>query len=137
MRSWKAQHFSNFIASARREEGRRFSWPARSGRWGRGSLFAKNALASAILGCAVTASAAAPAPLTTLRAIHLLTNPEASHLLPVDFEATVTYFRPYEETLFVQEGDAAIYVEATTNAKLVPGDRVRIRGKTQPGPGDL
>ncbi|HUH64481.1 MAG TPA: GGDEF domain-containing protein [Terracidiphilus sp.] len=88
--------------------------------------------AAAILGWATVASAAAPQPLTSLRAIHALTNPEASHLLPVAFEATVTYWRPYEETMFVQDGDVAIYVEAKTRAPFVPGDRVLIRGTTQP-----
>jgi diguanylate cyclase (GGDEF)-like protein len=88
--------------------------------------------AAAILGWAAVAWAAAPAPITTLKAIHALSNPEASHLLPVAFEATVTYWRPYEETLFVQDGDVAIYVMATTSAHLVPGDRILIRGTTQP-----
>jgi len=85
-----------------------------------------------ILGCASGAWAAAPAPLTTLRAIHALTNDEASHFLPVAFEATVTYFRSYERTLFVQDGDVAIYVQPTFDIKLVPGDRILIHGKTEP-----
>ncbi len=88
--------------------------------------------AAAVLSWAAVASAAAPAPLTTLKAIHALSNPEASHLLPVAFEATVTYFRAYEKTLFVQDGDVAIYVMATTGAHLAPGDRILIRGTTQP-----
>ena len=75
--------------------------------------------------------AADPAPLTTLRAIHVLSNSEASKGLPVDFEATVTYFRGYENNLFVQDGDAAIYVQALSEAKFIPGDRVLIKGKTQ------
>ena len=73
-----------------------------------------------------------PAPLGDLNAIHQLSNAEASHALPVAFEATVTYFRPYEKTMFVQDGDAAIYVQATTDLKLVPGDRILIKGITQP-----
>jgi diguanylate cyclase (GGDEF)-like protein len=85
-----------------------------------------------ILGWAVAASASSPPPIANLRAIHALTNPEASHMLPVAFQATVTYFRPYENTLFVQDGDVAIYVEIETNAKLSPGDRVLIRGTTEP-----
>ena len=35
-------------------------------------------------------------PLTSLRSIHALTNAQASHQLPVSFEATVTYYRDYE-----------------------------------------
>lgn len=83
-----------------------------------------------ILGWASTGWTAQPSALTTLRAIHLLSNEEAGHALPVTFEATVTYFRPYEKTMFVQDGDVAIYVQATTQAKLVPGDRIRVKGTT-------
>jgi diguanylate cyclase (GGDEF)-like protein len=81
------------------------------------------------VGCACTARAG-PTPLTTLRAIHLLSNEEAAHELPVEFEATVTYFRGYENALFVQDGDVAIYVDAPAGSRLVPGDRVLIKGTT-------
>jgi diguanylate cyclase (GGDEF)-like protein len=77
------------------------------------------------------ASVASPAPLTSLSAIHKLTNAEASMAAPVAFEATVTYFRGYEKTLFVEDGDDAIYVLATTNLELQPGDRVLIHGFTR------
>ncbi|MGA3343900.1 MAG: GGDEF domain-containing protein [Terracidiphilus sp.] len=85
-----------------------------------------------ILGWSSATSAAAPAVLTTLRAVHHLNNSEASQELPVAFEATVTFFRGSERTLFVQDGDVAIYVRAGTDAKLSPGDRVLIQGKTHP-----
>lgn len=75
--------------------------------------------------------AATPAPLTTLHEIRQLSNAQADHLLPVAFEATVTYFREYENTLFVQDGGDAIYVSAPRGLKLVPGDRVLVRGKTK------
>lgn len=83
-----------------------------------------------VLGWATVAQAAAPAPLTTLRAIRAISNEQAGQALPVAFEATVTYFRSYEKTMFVQDGDAAIYVQATTHLKLVPGDRILIKGTT-------
>jgi diguanylate cyclase (GGDEF)-like protein len=70
-----------------------------------------------------------PSPLTDLRAITALSNTEASKELPVAFEATVTYSPGYENILFVQDGDAAIFVLAPTGARLVPGDRVLVRGK--------
>lgn len=60
----------------------------------------------------------------------MLTNAEASQRLPVAFEATVTYYRAYDRDLFVQDGNDAIYVHATTNLNLVPGDRVLVRGTT-------
>jgi diguanylate cyclase (GGDEF)-like protein len=83
------------------------------------------------LGAACAAFAAASGPLTTLRAIHALTNAEASKKLPVDFAATVVYSRGYENLLFLQDGDVAIFVRPPTAAKLVPGDRVQVRGATQ------
>ena len=83
-----------------------------------------------ILGWAVAVSAAAPAPLTTLRAIQALSNAEADQGIPVAFEATVTYFVQVQHVLFVEDSGAAIFVSADTSVPLVPGDRVLIRGKT-------
>jgi diguanylate cyclase (GGDEF)-like protein len=84
-----------------------------------------------IFGCASVAFASAPAPLTTLQAVHALTNVEANEGIPVAFEATVTYYRGYENTLFVQDGDIGVYVFAPINLQLTPGDRVLVRGTTQ------
>jgi diguanylate cyclase (GGDEF)-like protein len=75
--------------------------------------------------------ASAPPVLNTLRAISALSNDQASQHLPVAFEATVTYYRGYESTLFVQEGGDAIFVQAPTDANLVAGDRVLVLGTTQ------
>jgi len=82
-----------------------------------------------LLGCAWAAWAAAPAPITTLRAIRAITNDQASQRLPVAFEATVTYYRNFDTDLFVQDGDQAIYVDFKPGANLLPGDRVLVRGK--------
>jgi len=68
--------------------------------------------------------------LTSLRTIHALSNAQASHQLPVSFEATVTYYRGYERTLFVQDGDQAIYVQPKVKSQLSIGDRVLIKGTT-------
>src|SRR3954453_8909416 len=70
------------------------------------------------------------APVGTLRAVHSLSNDEAKQGLPVDFEGTVTYYDDAGRDLFVQDGDQAIYVFAPSGDKLVPGDRVRVVGKT-------
>jgi len=80
---------------------------------------------------ATGACAAAPAASTDLRAVRALTNEQAMKRLPVQFEATVTYYRDYDIDLFVQDGDNAIYVYYRPGAKLLPGDRVLVRGKTQ------
>lgn len=69
-------------------------------------------------------------PLTSLRSIHVLSNAQASHHLPVSFEATVIYYRSYEQTLVVQDGDVAIYVRPKEPANIAAGDRVRIDGNT-------
>ena len=58
----------------------------------------------------------------------MLTNAQASQHLTVAFQATVTYYRSYDKDLFVQDGSDAIYVHATTNVNLAPGDRVLVRG---------
>lgn len=68
-------------------------------------------------------------PLTTLRAIHQLSNAQAATSIPVDFQATVTFSRPVEHSLFVQDGDAAIWVD-WAGSVLAAGDRVEIKGNT-------
>ncbi len=82
------------------------------------------------LGLASASLLAQPVPLPTLSAIHQISNQRAAQRLPVDFEATVTFYRSYEITLFVQDGDLAIYVQPPRGTKLEPGDRVRIHGVT-------
>jgi diguanylate cyclase (GGDEF)-like protein len=89
------------------------------------------AIAIAFGGLFSAAWAATPAPLTTLRAIHALSNAQASRALPVAFEATVTYRRAGETTLFVQDGDSAIYVAAPAEFQMLPGDRVLIKGRAK------
>jgi diguanylate cyclase (GGDEF)-like protein len=82
-----------------------------------------------VLGCAAAAWAAPPARLTTLHAIHSLSHAEAAKGLPVAFEATVTYRRAGDTTLFVQDADEGIYVGARGDIILASGDRVLVRGK--------
>jgi diguanylate cyclase (GGDEF)-like protein len=86
------------------------------------------AIALAGLGVASTFGAV---PLKSIGAIHRLTNDEAAKQIPVDFEATVTFYRSYESTLFVQDGDSAIYVQPASEMPLKPGDRIRIQGTTR------
>jgi diguanylate cyclase (GGDEF)-like protein len=80
---------------------------------------------------AVPTRAVAPALLTSLRQIHLLSNDQARQALPVAFAATVTYYDPALMGLWVQDGGEAIYVETWTHTKLAPGDRVLVSGNTQ------
>jgi len=76
------------------------------------------------------ARSTARTPLTSLRDLRTLSNAEADNKIPASFEATVTYYRDYERTLFVQEADLATYVLAPMGARMVPGDRVLIKGTT-------
>lgn len=87
------------------------------------------AIAVLFAGC-LPALAVTPAPLTSLRAIHALSNSQAGEALPVAFEGTVTYSRWYEGELFVQDGGNAVYVHTPMSVKVSPGDRVLVRGKT-------
>jgi diguanylate cyclase (GGDEF)-like protein len=84
-----------------------------------------------ILGCASIAWAGEPGVLTTLHDVAALSNAEASRALPVAFEATVTYYNRAAMNLIVQDEGSAIYVYAALGVKLVPGDRVLVRGTTQ------
>jgi diguanylate cyclase (GGDEF)-like protein len=78
-----------------------------------------------------TARAEPAAPLTTLRAIHAISNDDARKPIPVDFEATVGFSRGYENLLFVQDGDTAIFVRPPNGTQLDPGDRIEVRGRMQ------
>jgi diguanylate cyclase (GGDEF)-like protein len=79
------------------------------------------------------ALAAPPGTITSLAALHSLTNDEAARSIPAAFEATVTYYIKGSSGLFVQDGGLAIYIEAPENLTLVPGDRILVRGKTGAG----
>ena len=83
---------------------------------------------SILLGWALAAWPADPVVLTSVRAIHALSNAQAVQTPPVVFEATVTYFRGYERTLFVQDEGMGVYVAAVTGLALEPGDRILVRG---------
>ncbi|MGO9638786.1 MAG: diguanylate cyclase domain-containing protein [Terracidiphilus sp.] len=83
-----------------------------------------------LFACAAIAWAEAPATLTTLRQIRTLSNGEGNKGFPVAFEATVTYSRRDERFIFVQDGDDAIFVVFDSDADLLPGDRVLIKGTT-------
>ncbi len=68
--------------------------------------------------CNATAGASAPQPLRTLKAIHLLTNAEADQSLPVDFTATVTYYRASNRDLFMQDGKTAKIKHETSRSAI-------------------
>jgi diguanylate cyclase (GGDEF)-like protein len=129
MRGWTSTRKSNRLRTGFEKKSLR---PAilRLGKPGR--ILSKSALSAfVLLACAASARSDGPAPLTSLRVIHQLGNEEAGHLLPVAFEATVTYHIQGSIGLFVQDGGLAIYADAPANLTLTPGDRVLVRGKTR------
>lgn len=73
----------------------------------------------------------AETPLTSLSAIHAISNTTAARSIPVAFEGTVTYYEGGNIDLFVQDGDVAIYVETTPDLQLKAGDRVEVEGITR------
>jgi len=79
----------------------------------------------------LVARAAEPGVLRSIQAVHLLSNADASHAIPFDAEATVVYSRGYENLLFVQDGDSALFVRPPTKEAFLPGDRILVKGKTQ------
>lgn len=87
------------------------------------------ALAFLALGTAFRLHAA---PLTSLAQVHRLTNQQAAAAGSADFDATVTFYRNFENSLFVQDGDTAIYVEPDHPYALSAGDRVHVHGITEP-----
>jgi diguanylate cyclase (GGDEF)-like protein len=81
-----------------------------------------------LLLCASVARSQPSGQISTVQEASSLTNVQARQHQSVSFEATVTYYRPYERNLFVQQGNSAIYVHPPVTYQLVPGDRIRVRG---------
>src|SRR6266702_2276381 len=77
------------------------------------------------------ASLRAEQPLTSVSAIHAISNETAARSIPVAFEGIVTYYETGNIDLFVQDGDTAIYVETTADLQLRAGDRVMVEGITR------
>src|SRR5579863_6019695 len=88
-------------------------------------------LAPLCLLAALTLHAQQPKPLTSLAAVHAISNATAAQSIPVAFEGTVTYYENGNVDLFVQDQNTAIYVETTANLKLITGDRVLVEGITR------
>ena len=85
----------------------------------------------ALMAAGITWGEAQSAPaLTTLHALHQLTNDQARAGLPVNFQGTVTFARTSNHALFVQDGDSAISVD-WNGSTLSAGDRVEVKGVTQ------
>ncbi len=80
-------------------------------------------------GVALAGHAATPSTVSTLAGVAALSNEQASHSVPAEFNGTVVYSRGAERLQFVQDGNAAVFVEAS--GAFQPGDRVLVKGRTQ------
>ncbi len=88
-------------------------------------------LGSICLLAAVSLRAQQTEPLTSLSAVHAISNETAARSLKVSFEGSVTYYEKGNIDLFVQDGDVAIYVETTPDLAVTSGDRVLVEGITR------
>jgi diguanylate cyclase (GGDEF)-like protein len=99
-------------------------------------MFNQRSSLAALLGSfclfgAMSLCAQKPKPLTSLSAVHSISNATAAQSIPVAFEATVTYYEKGNIDLFVQDRNAAIYVETIPDLQVTTGDRVLVEGVTR------
>lgn len=74
-----------------------------------------------------------PAILTTVAQVRALTAAEASRGIAVDLTGILTYYKPVEGQIFLQDATGGIYVVPPPAApSLHSGDEVRVRGITVP-----
>jgi len=75
---------------------------------------------------------AEPALITTARQVHDLPGDEADEAIPVHLTATVTYYQPEEQNLFVADATGGVYIYTTQSySGLHVGDVVDIEGVTR------
>jgi diguanylate cyclase (GGDEF)-like protein len=86
-----------------------------------------------LLACASAAWPSAPLRVTTIQELRALSKNQVDQALPVELEATVTFYRSQVHDLFVQNGNQGVFIETTTTQQLAPGDVVRIKGTTHWG----
>ena len=70
------------------------------------------------------------APLTRVQDVIALTKAQAAEPRQVALEGTVTFVRPDDSSLFIQQDGLGIFVQFGSDLGLVPGDRVVVSGET-------
>jgi hypothetical protein len=73
---------------------------------------------------------AEPVALTSARAIHDLPREQAAMGIPVHLVATVTYYQPQQNVLFVADASGAVYIRTRHRYPLHAGDLVAVDGVT-------
>lgn len=84
-------------------------------------------VAAALPSCVHAAGA-----LSSVREIRHLSPAQVASGLPVELDATVTYYEPAEHILFVQDKTGALFVRTHKRLRLYSGTLVHIRGVTGP-----
>ncbi len=79
----------------------------------------------------VLPAAAAPTPVTTAKQVHDMPPDEAERGLPVHLVATVTYYEPGYNLLFVSDMSGSVFVWVTHPYPLHVGDLIDIKGITE------
>jgi hypothetical protein len=95
------------------------------------SEFVRVCASGAVIFWTMFAAAQQPPQRITLAALHALTNAQANQMRRVAFEGYVTYYKKGDLDLFVQDGDAAIYVGVGRDTRVAVGDRVLVVGTTR------
>ncbi len=72
----------------------------------------------------------AAVPLSSVRQVRQLTPEEIGQSVPVQITAVVTYYKPAEKILFVQDRTGGIFIRSDRAFPVHAGDRVRVRGFT-------
>ena len=69
--------------------------------------------------------------ISSVAGVRAISNPTAAQSIRVAVEGTVTYFEAGNVDLFLQDGNAAVYVEVPPNLSFETGDRVLVEGLTR------
>lgn len=89
------------------------------------------ALCVLLAGPVTLRAAAVTVPLTSARQVHELGADQAIQALPVHLVATVTYYQPGEENLFVADASGGVFVLSAQTTAVHAGDLVDIWGVTR------
>lgn len=80
----------------------------------------------------VCAATPLPGALSTIQQIRQLTPAQADQARPVSVEGVVTYYKPAEHILFIQDETAAIFIRTRHIFPFIAGDRILAHGVTAP-----
>ncbi len=96
------------------------------------ALFTALLLFTGLLVAAPSQAAILPTVLTSARQVHDLPKEQALQAIPVHFVATVTYYQPEEENLFVADSTGGVFLWGEPRSNLHPGDVIEITGVSRP-----